>query len=148
MEARWQADVLDLKPDWLSVMIGINDVHRQFNTPPEPNQVGIELYESTYRDILSRVRPALKGLVLMTPYLIESNLSDPVREKMDAYGAVVELLASEFDAVFVKVQEAFDQYLAHETAQSLCDDRVHPNRTGHMIIAKAFLAAFTAEVKM
>lgn len=141
LEARWQTDVLDPASDWLSVMIGINDVWRQFDDAPNPDQVGLERYESTYRRLLEQARPKLKGLVLMTPYLIEPNLTDPMRERMDAYGMVVERLSHEFDAVFVRVQAAFDLYLNHRPTQSICDDRIHPNRIGHMIIAKSFLTA-------
>ena len=141
LESRWQTDVLALGPDWLSVLIGINDVCRQFYYALDPNPVTIERYESAYRRLLEPTRPDLQGLVLMAPYLIEPNPDDPTRIRMDAYGRVVERLASDFDAVFVDLQAAFDRYLSHRPPQSLCDDRVHPNRTGHMIIASAFLAA-------
>ena len=140
LEARWQTDVLALEPDWLSIMIGINDVWRQFDDDLNPDQVGLDRYESTYRRLLEQARPIVgTGLVLMSPYYIESNLSDPMRERMDAYGAVVEQLAHAFDAVFVNVQAAIDHHLAHRPTQLLCDDRVHPNQIGHMIIAKSFL---------
>ena len=145
LETRWQRDVLALAPDWLAVMIGINDVWRQFDNRRDPNQVTIGRYETTYRKLLEQTRRDLKGLVLMTPYLIEPDLSDPMRSRMDAYGAVVEQLAREFDAVFVNVQSTFDLYLAHRPAQSLCDDRVHPNKIGHMIIARSFLTAIQGE---
>lgn len=141
LDARWQRDILDPAPDWLSVMVGINDVGRQFDSPPGPDQVTIDRYETTYRKLLEQTRQGLRGLVLMTPYIIEPDLSDPRRERTDAYGMVVERLAHEFDAVFVNVQAAFDLYLAHRPAQSLCEDRVHPNKTGHIIIAKSFLTA-------
>ena len=141
LERRWQEDVLDLKTDWLSVMIGINDVWRQFDRPFEPDQVSIERFENVYRTLLERTRPSLKGLVLMTPFYLESNRADPMRQRMDAYGAVVKRLAAEFDAVYVDVQAAFDRFLKFRPTQSLCGDRVHPNKTGHMVIARAFLAA-------
>ncbi len=141
LETRWQTDVLDLQPDWLSVLIGINDVCRQFDDALGPNQVTIERYETVYRRLLERTRPDLQGLVLMTPYFIEPNPNDPTRIRMDAYGNIVKRLAYNFDAVFVDLQVAFDRYLSHRPPQSLCDDRVHPNKTGHMIIARAFLAA-------
>lgn len=141
LERRWQEDVLNLKPDWLSVMIGINDVWRQFDRPFEPDQVSSERFENVYRTLLERTRPGLKGLVLMTPYYLESNRADPMRKSMDAYGAVVKHLAAEFDAVFVDIQAAFDRFLLSRPTQSLCGDRVHPNKTGHMLIAQAFLAA-------
>ena len=141
LDARWTTDVLEQKPDWLSVMIGINDVWRQFDAPANPDQVLVDRFEDVYRKILTRTRPALKGLVLMTPYYLETNRADPMRAKMDVYGQVVKKLAGEFSAVFVDTQAAFDAYLTHQPTQALCGDRVHPNRIGHMIIARAFLSA-------
>jgi len=54
LEARWQTDVLDLSPDWLSVMIGINDVWWQFRDQLDPDQVEIDQYEIIYRKLLSQ----------------------------------------------------------------------------------------------
>lgn len=148
LKARWQSDVIDQKPDWLSVCIGINDVWRQFDSfkqteicvlPPE--------YESTYREILSQVRPKLKGLVLLTPFYIEPNRSDAMRARMDEYGAIVKKLAKEFDAQLGDTQAAFDAALKHYYAGALAWDRVHPNQTGHMILAKSFLDAVGFEWK-
>lgn len=139
LEARWQRDVLDLSPDWLSVMIGINDVWQQFNNQPNPNQTRLEQYKNIYRKLLKQTRHDPKGLILMSPYFIESDPSNLMRQHMDVYSRVVEELADEFDALFVDTQAAFNRYLAHRPAQSLSDDRIHPNRTGHMIISNAFL---------
>jgi len=141
LEARWRDDVLARQPDWLSIMIGINDVWRQFDNVTDTNVVDITRFEKVYRQLLSTTRPNLKGLVLMTPFYLETNPADPMRAQMDAYGAVVKQLASEFDAVFVDVQAAFDAYLEKRPTQTLCADRVHPNQTGHLIIAKAFFNA-------
>lgn len=138
LAARWQTDVLDLKPEWLSVMIGINDVWRHFDNPAI-EQVDLDRYTSVYRKLLERTRPQLKGLVLMTPYFLEADRADPMRAMMDTYGAATRELAHEFDAVFVDVQAAFDAYLTHQSARTLCEDRVHPNGIGHMIIAEAFM---------
>lgn len=141
LEARWQRDVLDIGPDWLSVMIGINDVWRQFDSALDPDEVTVERFEDVYRKLLERTRSGLRGLVLMAPYFIESNRSDSMRMRMDEYGKVVEALAADFDAIFVNVQAAFDDYLVHRPSQSLCGDRVHPNKTGHMVIARSFLSS-------
>ena len=141
LEARWQSDVLDLEPNWLSVMIGINDVWRQFDSEPGAEQVEPEQYELVYRSLLAKTRSQLDGLVLMTPYFLETNREDPMRLKMDAYGTITKKLAVEFDAISVDTQAAFDYYLAHQPTESLCADRVHPNGLGHMILARAFLNA-------
>jgi lysophospholipase L1-like esterase len=142
LKDRWQADVLDLRPDWLSIMIGINDVWRQFDTPLQSEwQVPIDEYAETLTALVSATRPQLKGLVLMTPYLIEPNRLEPMRALMDRYGAVVRQLAAAHDAVFVDTQAAFDGVLEHLHPMTLAWDRVHPTLTGHMVLARAFLNA-------
>jgi len=139
LAARWEGDVKALQPDVLSVMIGINDVWRQFDSTTDLSPVTPAVYEDTYRRILADVRPQLKGLVLMTPYFLEANKRDPMRAMMDRYGRLVAKLAREFDARFVDTQAAFDNYLSRMPTQTLCGDRVHPNRIGHLILAHAFL---------
>jgi len=142
LKIRWQRDVLDLQPDWLSIMIGINDVWRQFDCAKIPAlHVSIEEFEQTLNDLVSRVRPGLKGLVMMTPYFVEANRQDAMRAKMDRYGAVVRSLAQKHDAIFIDTQAAFDEALTVYHPVNLACDRVHPNNVGHMIITRAFLKA-------
>lgn len=146
LKGRWQTDVLDLEPDWLSVMIGINDVWRQFDSPLRKDcHVLIDEYHETLEELVAGTRAGLKGLVLMTPYFIEPNRNDPMRATMDRYGAAVKEVAARHDAIFVDVQAAFDSVLEHLHPMSLAWDRVHPNITGHTIIARAFLQAIGFE---
>jgi lysophospholipase L1-like esterase len=142
LESRWDVDVLAYKPNWLSVMIGINDVWRQFDTPLRvEGYISPDRYEATLRSLLERTRPDLSGLILMSPYVIDSNLEDGMRQRMDEYGEIVHRLAEAFDAIFVDTQAAFDQILKHMHASSLAWDRIHPGTAGHMVIANAFMAA-------
>jgi lysophospholipase L1-like esterase len=142
LKERWETDVLDLKPDWLSVMIGINDVWRQFDKPFQTEtHVDIATYETTLRELVRRTKPSLKGLVLMTPYYIEPNPHDAMRARMDDYGAVVKRIAAEEGAILVDTQAAFEPMLKHLYPAALCWDRVHPSMAGHMALAKAFLDA-------
>ena len=142
LQARWTRDVLDLKPDWLSICIGVNDVWRQFDIPRQTEKhVLPEEYAATLEALVATTRPRLKGLVLMTPFYIEPNRSDAMRKRMDEYGAIVRRLAKAHDALLVDVQAAFDPLLAHVHSAAIAWDRVHPNQTGHMAIARAFLNA-------
>jgi lysophospholipase L1-like esterase len=142
LESRWDTDVLAHQPTWLSVMIGINDVWRQFDTPLRTEaHVGAQLYEETLRALLKKTRPSLSGLVLMTPYVIDSNTQDAMRQRMDEYGRIVKQLAQEFDAVFVDTQFAIDAVLRSIHPTSLAWDRIHPGPVGHMILARAFMSA-------
>lgn len=142
LKARWRTDVLDRGPDWLSVMIGINDVWRQFDSPfRTESHVYLDEYESTLDLLIEQARPAVTGVVLMTPYYLEPNRDEPMRATMDAYGEAVRRVANRHGALFVDTQAAFDRVLVHLYAGTLAWDRVHPSQAGHMVLARAFLDA-------
>jgi lysophospholipase L1-like esterase len=138
--ARWDRDVLANKPDTLSICIGVNDVWRQFDSPRQPHLAVLpDEYERTLEDLVSRTRPSLKNLVLMTPFYIEPNRADPMRSRMVEYGQVVKGLAKKHSALLVDTQAAFDEALAHLYPATLAWDRVHPSQAGHVILARSFL---------
>ncbi len=142
LEARWQTDVMDQHPDWVSVLIGINDVWRQFDSPEmKEEHVSPEDYEACYERLITRTLPHVKGMVLMTPYFMEPNWQDPMRARMDEYGAIVKKLADKYHLVFVDLQAGWDKLFQHMHPCSIAWDRIHPNQTGHMYIAKQFLDA-------
>ena len=63
LEERWETDVMALKPDWVSVLIGINDVWRQFDSPQIPeHHVLPDVYEATYERLMERTLPHVKGM--------------------------------------------------------------------------------------
>jgi lysophospholipase L1-like esterase len=109
-------------------------LQREWHVPPDE-------YQRTLDDLLTRTRPALKGLVLMTPFYIEPNRQDRMRARMDEYGRIVRALVDRHDAVFVDAQAAFDATLQTLYPATLAWDRVHPTPAGHMVIARAFLKA-------
>jgi lysophospholipase L1-like esterase len=142
LKARWQTDVLDLKPDWLSIMIGANDVWRQYDSPKQTEKhVLVDEYEQNLTDLITTTKPQLKGLVLLTPYYIEPNRQDAMRATMDKYGAVVKKLAAAHSAILVDTQAAFDEVLKYYYPATINWDRVHPNAMGAAVIARAFLNA-------
>ncbi|WP_211747590.1 SGNH/GDSL hydrolase family protein [Paenibacillus sp. Marseille-Q4541] len=146
LKNRWQTDVLDLKPDFLSIMIGINDVWRQFDSPQRKEfHVYLDEYESTLQEIVTAVRPQVKGIVLMTPYYLEPNTDDAMRSTMDLYGEAVHRVAKKNDTIFVDTQAALAPLWDHLYPGAIAWDRVHPNHTGHMVLARALLNAIGFE---
>jgi lysophospholipase L1-like esterase len=142
LEARWQEDVLDRKPDWLSIMIGTNDVWRQYDTPfIQEWHVYPEQYEATLRKLVELTKPQVSQLVLMTPFFLESNEQDAMRRTMDQYGSIVRKIAEESGALFVDTQAAFNVVLKELYSATLAWDRVHPTQAGHAVLARAFLNA-------
>ena len=138
---RWQEDVIDLKPDWVSILIGINDVWRHFDDENYVEQVDLETYEKTLGSLINKTKDSVKGIIIMSPYYIESNLNDPMRISMDKYSAASKRVAEEQNVIFVDIQAAFDRFIKGQPTQFLSIDRVHVNAVGHMIIARAFLNA-------
>lgn len=146
LDARWQTDVMDHHPDWVSVLIGINDVWRQFDCPAQKEQhVPLDEYEATYEKLIEQTLPHVKGMILMTPYFMEPNKLDPMRARMDEYAAVVRRLAQKHGLVFVDLQAAWDELFRHMHPCNIAWDRIHPNQTGCMYIAKQFLKAVDAD---
>src|SRR5476649_685894 len=142
LKARWQTDVVKQKPDWLSIMIGINDVWRQFDLPwQKETHVSLKVYSRTLEELVSKTRRQVQGLVLCTPFLIEANPDDPMRVAMDQYGAAVKAVAKKHNAIFVDTQAAFDAFLIHYHPMSIAWDRIHPSPVGHMILSRAILRA-------
>lgn len=140
---RWQTDVTDLQPDWLSIMVGANDVWRQFDRVTQPEKsVPPADYEKTYDGLLARTAPTLKGgLILITPFFLEPRTNDPMRARMDEYGAIVKKLAGRYNAVLVDSQAAFDVVLKDLPSAMINWDRVHLNHIGAAVLARAVLTA-------
>lgn len=142
LAGRWQTDVLDLSPDWVSVMIGTNDVWRQFDQPYiKESHVYAEEYEETLSELVEKTLTHVKGIVLMTPFYLEPNREDAMRRTMDQYGGIVKRVAENHGTLFVDTQAAFDKMLAHIYPATIAWDRVHPSASGHVALAKAFLDA-------
>jgi lysophospholipase L1-like esterase len=139
LAARWEADAIGTAPDWLAVMIGINDIWHGFGSHPEL-AVPIDEYATTLRDLLRQAvdRTGCR-LIVAEPYLIEPDRGEPQRAQTDRYCLAAREIAAEFGAVNVRTQDAFDVVLRSTVPADWADDRVHPNRPGHAVIARAFL---------
>jgi lysophospholipase L1-like esterase len=140
LKNRWQEDVLEQKPDWLVIMIGINDVWRQFDTPfIKEGHVYLDEYEDTLRKLITETKAQVKNMILMTPFYLENNEQDQMRYMMDQYGHVVKQIAEETNCQFVNTQAAFNVVLKELYPATLAWDRVHPSAAGHMVLTRAFL---------
>jgi len=136
---RWQEDAIAHQPDWLSVMIGINDVHRFINSVPE-NKVDVLEYEDTYRRMLVAAREQTKArLILMESFYLSTDPDHVSIQTLTKYLEVVHRLAEEFDALLVPVQQDFQKALKVRPAEKWSEDNVHPFPEGHMLIALSWL---------
>jgi len=145
---RWEDDVLRRRPDWLSVKIGINDLHRVLRQNPDP--VPPALYMEAYDDILSRTRKALPKcrLLLIEPFYMsrarsESSFRRRVLDFIPKYIAVVEAMSRKYRTRLVKTHAIFQRLLKDHEPDKFGMEPVHPNLTGHLAIAEAVYAALS-----
>jgi lysophospholipase L1-like esterase len=138
LEKRWQKDTLDLKPDLLSILIGVND---------NGKNVPFDQYEQVYDKLLTETRaanPAIK-LVLCEPFGL------PVGKRKDGWEAwfdgikkrqeIVAKLAAKHGAALVHFQAAFDEGCKRASAEHWIWDGVHPTYSGHQLMADAWVRA-------
>lgn len=144
LKNRWSDDVIRHKPDWLSVKIGINDIHRVLRNVPD-SQITPDVFADAYDHILARVKKETKAkLILVDPFFI-SKESDPesfrhlVLKGLPAYIKVVEKMARKYKAKRVQTHEVFKEQLKYKPADTFCPEPVHPNISGHLVIAQAWL---------
>lgn len=141
LKKRWQEDVLDLSPDYVSILIGMNDVWRFFdqNFQHPTDLVDIATFETTYQELIDQTKDHVKGIYLLSPFMFETNLADPMFVKLKAYQEVVKQLAEKNGLVSIDIQAAVDRYLQGQSGYILSNDRVHPNRKGHYLVANQWL---------
>jgi lysophospholipase L1-like esterase len=148
LQKRWQADTLDLKPDVLSVLIGVNDTWHGTGSGMPENGVPLDRYERVYRQILAEAkdhRPGLK-LVLCEPFVLPCGaVNDQWFPEFIQRREIVKKLAEEFGAVFARFQSAFDEALRRAAPEAWATDGVHPTLAGHMLLAKTWIATVSAD---
>jgi len=146
---RRQTDILDLKPDYVSIMCGVNDVSRQFNIFEAADRfVPYDEFTERYEELVADMLKKTKGMILLGPFFLEANRSDKVRSHVEKYAAGVKDIARKYRLPFVDNQAVLDKYIEKNNVFSLSKDRVHMNTVGHMLLACAFLKAIGAPVSI
>lgn len=138
--SRFDRDVVDLKPDWVSICIGINDVWRQFDSPAIPDgQVMPDEYEKNVEEMIKRVKGKVKGIFILSPYIMEPNNADKMRARMNEYVEICRKLSEKYDCIFVDFQKMYEDYCKIRHSSYIAWDRIHPNQIGATLMARAFL---------
>lgn len=136
---RWQKDCLDLKPDLLSILIGINDYWHMRNGKYDGT---VERYEADYRQLLKLTMEALPdiNLVICQPFALPGTtaVDDTWTAPVKAYQDVAFRLSKEFRASWVPFQKVFDEAIKHAPAKHWAADGVHPTMAGAHLMASAW----------
>ncbi|CEG26449.1 SGNH/GDSL hydrolase family protein [Bacillus sp. B-jedd] len=138
---RWEQDVLSVRPDFVSISIGINDVWRQLDSP-DIEQVYHEQFEKVYESLLLSLKEKTNArIILMEPTVIAEDVQSEGNVKLAPYVEIVHKLAERYSAVLVPTHEAFISYLKTGKGKPLTLDGVHMNSMGNMLMAKTWVEA-------
>jgi lysophospholipase L1-like esterase len=143
LEKRWQTDTLDLKPDVLSILVGVNDANSVVFNRQSPVSVGE--YEEVYEALLEKTRAIFPEiiLVLCEPFVLkvgrmnekwEVSYSDMLKRQ-----AIVRKLSQKYDTAFVGFQQVFDKACEKVPCDYWIWDGVHPTVAGHELMAREWM---------
>lgn len=149
--ARIKCDFINLKPDVLSILIGVNDVWHEIGNG---NGVDAAKFEMVYDLLLSEIRQALPNvkLLILEPFVLPGTATenceerparwDYFRDEVPLRAAAAKRVAEKHQAVFVPLQEQFDEACRKAPAAYWLYDGVHPTAMGHELIARAWMKGF------
>lgn len=147
LQSRWHEDALLHRPDVLCLQVGMNDLN-QFLCQPEKAHVSPEAFAKIHDNLLARARAALTQtrLVVISPFLLSTDPdADSYRGKiariLPEYLEAVRANAARHAADFINLNAIFQKRLTTHHPDVYCAEPIHPNATGHLVIAEAVYTA-------
>ena len=143
--ARLKFDLINLKPDVLSILIGVNDVWHEFG---HQNGVETNRFERLYNILIEDVKAALPDIKIMIlePFVLPGNANEGVYGKFLAEvkekAAAAKRVAEKNGLVFVPLQEKMEKLAEVAGPDKVLADGVHPLAAGHELIKRAWLEGF------
>ena len=135
---RLHQDVIEIQPDIVSILIGINDIwHRYAFDMVATYDEQIEL---NYRCILKELRDKTNAkIMIISPFLLDCNDKDQIREDLKSVLPIIKKIADEYADVYVPLNEYFDEAMKTMPEPSYYSlDGVHPNTNGAVFIGKIY----------
>lgn len=143
LAARWEEDCLQIQPQVLSILIGVNDFWHTLNSGYKGTP---EIFNNDLRALLKRTKnqiPDIK-ILLGEPFAVTggSAITSEWKDNFPPYQRAVKEVATDFNASFIPYQQMFDEALKQAPASHWCPDGVHPSIAGAFLMKDAWLEAF------
>lgn len=147
---RWNNDVISHRPDWLSVKIGINDLHQHI-AGNDNNLLSPDGYLKIYDQLLSHTAEKLPEcrMILIDPFFVSrgDEMGDSFRTKvmkiLPEYINSVTALSKKYKTLHVRTHESFQKLIKYQHPDSYCNEPVHPFTSGHLMIAEEIYKALS-----
>ena len=149
--ARIKDDFINLKPDYASIYIGVNDAWHEISKHNGVDTVKFEKIYTMMLDELQAACPDMK-LILIAPFVLEGSATcdtEEIPNRLQLFqtdvaekAAVVEKIAEKYGLPLIKLQPAFDEACKKASPAYWAFDGVHPTACGHEIIKRLWLETF------
>lgn len=139
LAGRWDKDTIALKPDLLSILIGVNDLWHTFAFGNK-YQATVADYERGYRALLERTQKEIAGVRIVICEPFTTRTSADFKPLAD-YRAVAQKLAREMSLTLVPFQAAFDEAIKAAPASFWLTDGIHPSVAGHALMVEVWRKA-------
>lgn len=150
LRARFDTDCLDLEPDIVSILIGINDTWHNVNDPTTfATEKSMTMFEEDYRYLIEKLlEKGIKQVVLMEPFVLPEPLDRQTwRKDLDPKIQIIRRLAEEYHLVFVPLDGKLNALgITRGFSKYTGEDGVHPTLAGHEIIAQSWLEFVVPEM--
>jgi len=144
--ARIKNDIINLKPDVMSILIGVNDVWHEYSN--NPNGVDAEKYFKVYDMLIEEVKQALPDIKIMIlePFVLKESGTaehwDEFRKETELRAEKAKKIAEKYGLTYIPLQKKFDELCGKAEAAYWLRDGVHPTAMGHEFIKNEWIKAF------
>lgn len=144
--ARMESEIINIKPDVMSILVGVNDAWNE--CADSPNRLGADKYYKIYDMLISEVKQALPDIkiMIMEPFILKSVATE---ERWEEFNKEVRIkakmakkIAEKYNLPFVELQAGFDKLSQNVETSYWLGDGVHPTPMGHEYIKNEWIKAF------
>ncbi len=140
LRERWQTDCIDILPDVVSILIGVNDTWHRADAR---NWIPHEEFEAIYRSLLTDIKEKTKAkIIILEQFLLPTGEKDWFRVDLDPKIQITRKLAREFADVFIPTDGIFAAACIGTKPETWASDAVHPTEAGAKLIAEKYADAF------
>ena len=139
LAARWDKDTIALKPDILSILVGVNDLWHTFAFGSK-YKATIEDYDKGYRELIARTQKEIPGVKIVICEPFTTRTSDEFKPLAE-YRAVAQKIAKDLSLTLVPFQAAFDEAVIAAPAEFWLWDGIHPSPAGHALMVETWRKA-------
>ena len=143
--ARIKNDIINLKPDVMSILIGVNDVWHELDCE---NGVDAEKYYKIYSMLIEEIKEALPNvkIIIMEPFCLKASATEEkweiFRSEVEKRAQMAKKISEKYKLPFIELQKDFDALAEKAPADYWLRDGVHPTDTGNEFIKRKWISAF------